>query len=86
MKKYPSHKKFPGAVIDPATLRLCATVSDIARGLRIFPGQLSNCLCDCRRYGPGGRYIDLEDAIDARARVPKRGRPSKSPPKPRRVA
>ena len=73
--KYPSHKKFPGSVIDPTTHRLCATVSDIARGLRIFPAQLSNCLQHCRRYGPGGRYIDLDDALVARAKVPKRGRP-----------
>ena len=65
------------AVLDPATLRLCAPAADIARGLGITPAAVSRNFRTARRYGKCGQYIDITDVVSARR--PRRGRPHKNP-------
>jgi hypothetical protein len=61
-----------GAVIDPATNRLCATVGDLARAHNLAPAQISRI--PATRY-QNGRYLDVEEVLEYRRTVRRPGRP-----------
>jgi hypothetical protein len=63
--------KVDGAVIDPETGRLCAHGSDLARALGIAPAQVQNT----RATKYQGRYYDIQEVLDIRAKTPPPGRP-----------
>jgi len=57
---------FPGAVLDPATKRLCAMIADLARWRGCHSSAIVRAIERGAIRSRGFRYWDAEDAFRAR--------------------